>query len=246
MFGKARALGLALAAIFTVGALAASAAQAVPTFTGYETEGETHNLVHTIGQGTTEPEGIVAFTAGPIGVIECHGESAGTSLTGEDTELTGAPTFSDPETNGLPDCKTNIGGTKYTTHINMNGCEFHQHASKKIAENEYEGTIDVKCPMGKSIEIKTTKLGSEETKCAIKVGAQNGLGPGFARNKKESKPTEITIESKISNIEYTSEGGLFNCGTSNGKHSGGTLTGTAIAQGFNTEGKQIDIEISGE
>jgi hypothetical protein len=245
MLSKAKGLGAALMAVLAIGAIAASAAQATPTFTGFSTPGGVPTHEHTIIEGTTEEGSVFRLAYGPIGTLECHESLTGTSLTGDDTELTIIPVYTYPDTSGKTDCTTDIGGTKFTTHINMNGCDYVFHSGTATADPDvHSGTTDIKCPSG-PITITITKLGSEETKCTVTVGSQNGLGPVKYTNKTATKPTDVTVDSEINNITYSSAGGLLNCGTSNGSHTGGTTASNTTLQGFNTAGEQIDIEVSG-
>jgi hypothetical protein len=256
MIRNLKALGLALVAVFAFAAITSSAAQATVQFTGYETPGVTH--VHTILKGTTEniePFSETYTTA--IGKIHCHVTYEATSLTGIDTELTVKVTkLTKPEETSVEDCITTIGTTKFTTHVRYNGCDYQFTNPKKLKADEYTGTIDVKCPEGKEIEVEITKLNEAVKKCLLKVpgGAKNeNLGHIIYRN--ERKPvgeTHVTVESTISKangkgITYTTEGGILNCGQVDGEHvEGGEYVGKVTLAGFDTAGKPLDIEVSGE
>jgi hypothetical protein len=248
-----KALGLSVIAVCAMSAVAASGAQAEPLFTGYETPSETH--VHTIIEGTTEanttekPEtSVQAFHAGPTTVKCWHGHFSGTSLTGVEKTLTIAAEYTGNKTETTGTCE--VEGLK--THVDMNGCHYKFNQPTKLAANEYTGTVDIVCETEAKkgpITIKITKSGTEETKCTLKVPAQAGLKHIITRNKKEAKPTDVTVEATVSEIEYESEGTQINCGVKPGVHKGAegaTYSGSITVQGFTTLGAQIDVEVSGE
>ncbi len=244
-----KALGLALAAVFAISALSAASAQAVPKFTGYETTaGNPH--VHTIIEGTTsevEPKPIEKFKAG-AGTVECHNKYSGTDLTGDSSTLTITVTeVKTPNTEGTH-CNTNVPGIgNFKTDIEFTSCDYLFHVETKLKEDEYTGKVDVKCTTpGDSIHIRITNAAGG-TKCLITVPEQTGLSHIVYHNRTDVKPTDITVTAtveKIKNIQ--TEGGILGCGRANGTYEDATYNGHATIKGFNTEGKQIDVEVSGE
>jgi hypothetical protein len=244
-----KALGLSVIAVFAMSAVAASGAQAAPEFTGCETSGETCTHVHTIVTGTSESEangGVQKFKAGQT--VECyHAHFEGTLETGTATSLTLSAKYTGNKTETLGTCET--GGL--VTHFDMNGCHFRLNAPTNIEPGVYTGTFDIICNTeGKTgpITIKTTKSGGEETKCTLKVPAQAGLKHIITRNKSETKPTDITLEATVSEIEYESEGTQINCGVKPGVHKGAegtTYSGNVTVKGFNTAEQQIDLTVNG-
>jgi hypothetical protein len=249
MFGKAKALGLILTAMLAVGAMVAQAAHAEAEFTGYETEGETHHHVHSTLTITTAPGKIEKFKLGGIGTIDCHVHSTWTLVNGQIKKIGAAPIYIDPNTDKTKPYCTNTGmneSESFITDVTTNECKLVYSAGSKVGENEYTGTMEVECPAGKELDFKVTKIGSEETKCTFKIPSQSGLKHVIYKNNKESSPTDITIESTVEGLTYTSEGGLLNCGVANGVHTNGTYSGTETGQAFNEKEKQIDAEVSGE
>jgi hypothetical protein len=247
MIRNLKALGLALVAVFAMSALAASAAQATPIFTGYETPSGTH--VHTIGTGTTAAGSIEKFVAG-AGTVECHITYETTSLTGEDTELTVKPTkFTTPGTTEDGHCNTLALGANFKTDIDFEGCDYIFHSGVKLAANEYTGTVDIKCPEGKSIDIKITNS-TAGTKCTLRVPAQNGLKHVIYKNQKVEKPTDVNVEATVAEIKYqVVEGGVLGCGKANGTYegaNGSTYSGSVTLKGEDTVKNPLDIEVSGE
>jgi hypothetical protein len=241
-----KALGLALVAVFAMSALTASAAQATPKFTGNETP--SGKPAHTIGTGTTNTGSIEKIVAG-AGTLECHVTYETTSLTGEDTELTVKPTkFTTPGTTENGHCNTVSLGSNFKTDVDFEGCDYVFHSGVKLAENEYTGTVDIKCPEGKSVDIKVTNA-SATTKCTLRVPAQNGLKHVIYRNEKENKPIDVIVQATVVEMKYIQvEGGLLGCGRANGTYegaSGATYSGEVTLQGEDTVKNPLDVEVSG-
>jgi hypothetical protein len=248
-----KALGLSVIAVCAMSAVAASGAQAAPEITGCETSGEICTHVHTIVTGTSEeptaehPEtGVQKFKAGQT--VECwHAHFEGTLETGTATSLTLSAKYTGSKTETLGTCET----SGLVTHVDMNGCHYRLNAPTNIEPGVYTGTVDIICNTeGKAgpITIKITKSGGEETKCTLKVPAQAGLQHVITRNKSATKPTDITLEATVKEIEYESEGTQINCGVKPGVHKGAegaTYTGNVTVKGFNTAEQQIDLTVNG-
>ncbi len=241
MIGKKRAIWLLLATALAMSSAAVPVAQATPKFQGAPTTPPPPD--HTIIEGTTEEGEVEKFTVG-ANKVECHGKFTGTSLTGEDSELTMTPEYTYPDTGGNPDCRTHNEVGDFTTHVSMNGCDYLLHSGTKLKEGEYTGTVDVKCPEGKKIEVKVTNA-SGGTKCKLEIGAQNGLNHVIYKNK-EVFPRDVTAEVTLEGIKYTQvEGGILGCGQANGEHSDGKYTSKVTLKGFGTEGEPADLEMDG-
>ena len=134
-----------------------------------------------------------------------------------------------------------ILGVTYKTHVSMNGCDYRFHLNGGAAD-KYTGTADVKCEAGKSIDVKITKSGSEETKCTITIGAQTGLNNVTYENNTAQKPTDLKVTTNTNNVTDTTSGGSLGCGIADGVHTNGTYTGTTTLKAFNTSGTtQIDL-----
>jgi hypothetical protein len=241
-----------------MGALSASAAQAEPKFTGFDTVSGKH--VHTTFKGTTEPGATPyeAYKTGGGAEIRCHNTYEGTSLTGEDKDLTvNVTNWQTPGTTAEKHCTAFFAGATFRADIDFNGCHYVFHAGTKIVETmEYTGTVDIVCDTeGKKgpITVKVTKADNVTTKCTLKVPAQNGLSHVIYKviTNPEPEKTDVTVEATINKesgkaITYTSEGGILNCGESDGEHvEGSQYNGKVTVQGFDTLGNQVDADISG-
>ncbi len=243
-----KALGLALAAVFAMSALSAASAQAVPTFTGYETTtGNPH--VHTIIEGTTDPGAIEKFDTEKA-TVECHNKYSGTDLTGDNSTLTVTVTeVKTPNTEGTH-CNTFAKppiSQNFKTEILFTSCDYLFHVETKLEENTYTGSVDVKCTTpGDHIHIKVLNAAGG-VKCQLTVPEQTGLKHIVFHNKKEVKPTKVTVTATVEKIKYTqTEGGILGCGRANGVYEDATYTGEATVSGKNTLNEAVDVEVSGE
>jgi len=250
-----KALGLSLLAVFAMSAVAASGAQAQAEFTGRE-DG---TPVHTILDGTSESLQDFNYPTF-IGTahLECqHADFDGTSLDGTDSELTIKAAYygneADP-TNPNETCEANSPLGSDVAHVDLNECDYTFHAGNEIAAEEFTGTVDVKCAEGHEIDVKVTNS-SEGTKCTIQIpgdetGAEptnQGLEHVIYKNEETAEGDEaVTIEADVEGITYTTTGGLFNCGKSNGLHHDSSYEGNATVTGENTEGGPVDVTLSEE
>jgi hypothetical protein len=147
---KLKAIGLAVFALFAVGALSAPAAQAG--------EFETGVFPATItGQHINGPHEI----ATELGVMAC-----GLGLEGElaeaSEELTLTPEFQNCMLAGNP------------VDVVNNGCDFRFNAGATLAMDTVEGSLDLICPGGGKFTFGVTIGGVVQ--CVMKVPEQLGLG----------------------------------------------------------------------
>ncbi len=241
-----KALGLALAAVFAMSALSAASAQAEkPTFTGYETTtGNPH--VHTIIEGTTDPGAVERFHAG-AGTVECHARYSATDLTGDTESLTVTVTQVTTPNTEPGHCNTNVPGIgNFKTHVEFTSCDYTFTPGKKLEADTYTAEVHIKCTTpGDSIHVRITNAAGG-TKCLLTIPEQT-VNHIVYHNKKETKPTKVTVTATAEKIKYTqTEGGILGCGRANGTYEDATYNGEATVSGFDTLGNQIDVEISGE
>lgn len=135
-----------------------------------------------------------SFEAG-LAKVECeetifHGEDGN----GTDPTPTITPTYS----------KCNAGGL--ITHVNMNGChyEFHpEHTSTETKEeDEYTGTVDLRCEPEKTVTIEVTKVSGAQ-KCHIELHEQEDIGPIYFRTMTGADPTDVTVEALTAEAQAT-------------------------------------------
>lgn len=197
MVRNLRLLGLALAAVFALTAVAASAAMAEEFHSEKETttllgkQTETHKFVTSVGTVTCE-------------VAEFKGTVTGTKKAENDfanPEVTIHPTYEKCKLSGI-----NINVTVTTTGCNY---RFYNVATKS-------GPVDVVCETGKEITVAGTG-------CTVKVPGQTGLKTVEYANEGTGTGRTVKVTAKVTGIKYTTSG--FLCGTSskeNGEYSGPT------------------------
>jgi hypothetical protein len=121
------------------------------------------------------------------------------------------------------------GCTAFTfikSEVLMNECDFDLHIN---------GTVDILCPTGKSIEIDV----NNGSGCVITIGAQNGLkGITYENVTGKNGRLSVDILINVTGIAATSNGKGLGCPTA-GAHTG-TYTGSAVAEGDGTNGT-VDV-----
>ncbi len=241
-------LGLSALALLAFSALAATGAQGNkqnPEFTCLENH-VTH--VECTGHGTNvavdrthngELSSVHTFSAG-FATLTC---TTSTFSVRSDANGTDQTPEADPTYEG---CTASPGALE--THVVMNGCyyEFHpKHTSTETtAEDEYTGTVTLKCPAGESVEITITE--GAGVRCHIELHEQANIGPIYFRSMTSADPTDVTVEAKTATASATFHptGGtlLGRCGvfatTSNTRY-----TGNVTVQGENAAGNPIDLTL---
>ena len=175
-----KTLGLALMAVFALGAVVASASSAQGkitsdgpfTLTATETGPETANRLVAFG----------AFVQCPGSTYDGHkyNETHHKFLTSGATTVTLTPTYKQTKTATEPNCEGPFG---WRATIHMNGCDYVLHIGETTVSpaDTYKVTADIVCPPGKEITVTlwTSEAlhTSEPTKpfCVLHVPPQNGL-----------------------------------------------------------------------
>lgn len=217
MICNLKRLGLMLAAMGVLGAMAASAAQATPEFTAFNPSTYEHPSeasLHATQMESLEGSATHDFTAGG-GTVKCSTATfTGTLTAPASSTLTAAPTYSE--------CKASFGET---THVAMNGCEYLFHLETEPTEGEYTGTIDLLCPESEGPTLTVTTSGGGN-KCVLHIEPdQEGLGTVDFRE----AGGEMEAEATVTGLAYTATGGFFNCGVTEGTHTDGTYEGNVTA-----------------
>lgn len=232
-----KALGLALIAVCAMSGLAASAAQAEFTFTGWE--GTESNHVHTIlsGSQTTAFGDKFRVTTGKL-ALECEKATASGTLTvGDQATVTATPAFTN--------CKG--GGAPVT--VNTTTCDYVFHITAKVTADEYKGTVDVKCTTPKdTIHVSVyTDASHTSTVCEYTIEEQEGISGITYTNitpEKGLKYVEIDIAAHNIKTEVT-KGGIL-CGESTGvTATESVFEGSDKVTGVNTLGEPVNVTVSG-
>jgi uncharacterized membrane protein len=171
------------------------------------------NKSHTIVHGTQE--GSAHFTAGKgFTAMSCSVvELAGTSAGFEVESLVATPSFSG--------CKDNLG---HTVHVMSNSLA-------------YTLTSDGIAHASGSMVLTTTL---ETGHCTVTIKSQTNNGAAHD-NLGGTEGIRSTISS--TNVVSTTEGGFFMCGVPNGTHTEGTVSGTILITGRDTEENPAEISI---
>lgn len=214
MTRKIWTIGLTLAAVLALGALAVS---------GVGAEGElpkrfeTPETAPTIETGE---KGTVTFTAEKEteGKAQCtvHYEAQMAAIW--DTELTVTPTYS---------ACTAFGFAK--ADVNFEGCHYLFTLSPGIdkttggGETHTKGPFHIECPEGKEIRITTTQFGFPF--CTVTVPPQTPITPTVdTKNLGAGNTRYVTFTWTTKGVAYTVQNGGGACGAE-GKHTAGTLDG---------------------
>ncbi len=185
---KIRAFGLALVALAVMGAIAASAAQAVVQFNATKFPVEIH----------AEGGGKETFTTSG-GTVTCTFSTFSGEATKASTELTVHPVYSG--------C-TAFGFIK--AEAETKGCNYVFTATEKTSADNYNAHTKIECEAGKKIKVGVTgcKATIEE------ITANNALTTVDLIDKTAGKPVENTVDVRptVKNIHYVvTEVGTFGC-----------------------------------
>jgi hypothetical protein len=208
-------VGLLAVITLALSATAAASAQAI------QFHSEVEHTIVTAPQTTA-----YQFTAGEgFGAISCESVvTTGTGAAATETESLGETIVSG--------CKDSFGRT---VDIDNNECKTRYHATAEKSPGTFSGVAALVCPSGKDKVATITSGGS--VVCTLTAQSQENMGPATIHNLENGK-VEVTLEA--ANLQLTTSGGFFNCGVSNGEHTG-SVTGASTATGTNTEGRQVKI-----
>ncbi len=202
MIRNLKTLALALIAVFTMSAVAASAASAVGMLTS---DGPvTQDATEIGGAGKN---GLAAFGS----TIECPGST----YLGHKYNVTPHQLIEVPATTATitPNYASCSDGTHKIT-VTLNGCDFVFHSGETVGEDEYAQTIDLVCPPGKMLELHTylSANNSNTLICTFKDKPQTGLtGPTI---RSDTANEDLVIEGAVTGFHVEKEG-LCGSGTTN-------------------------------
>jgi hypothetical protein len=158
--------------------------------------------------------------------VTCKEVTYSGSLSAASTAMTVTPSYSGCSAFGFLEAT-----------VNANGCSFVMNAGSALGGGKYQGTENISCPVGKSIEI------SAQT-CKVSIPAQSGLSSASYETGSSSGQETVKASLNVSGLKYTATSG-FLCpltgGTfTNGKQSGGLTvqakTGAGALQGIRIAG----------
>ena len=205
-----KALGLALVAVFAMGAVVASAASAQGALT-------------VEGPATLHAESSEHKFTSPSGTIECTENTfSATGVENKDEAVTIVPTYGGNCT---------IAGQPGT--VDVNGCHLVLDDATTTESGDYAATVDIDCSTQEGspgIVITTFAGGGHGFQvCKITVPAQTGIGPVTISNGGGS-PDDLVLSGTIKGVNYT-KSGLCGIGSGVAEYDLGTTTLTASNSG---------------
>jgi hypothetical protein len=208
MIRNLKVLGLALAAVFAMSAVVASAASATVTFHSpveptYLT-GEQHASNDVFNTDAGE---VTCSHATYVGKV-----AAKTTSTAEVT-----PSYSG--------CHLIFIFT-FNVTVDHNGCTYLFHVDPALENGNAEGSVDIVCPAGKVIEV--TAPG-----CTVTVPPQTGLRKITFTNAGTANAMDITVDVNLTAITYEEHNTSGStCASSTTHTTNGTYSGNATVRGY--------------
>jgi uncharacterized cupredoxin-like copper-binding protein len=244
MIRNLKALGLAMMALFALGAVIASAASAQQgvltsdgpvTLTFTETGAQTANRMTAFGAYVQCP----GSTYTGHEVISQHDTETELGLEHEplpetSTTATLTPHYKEVNGEGKPNCTGPFG---WTMTIHMNGCDYVMHLGNTVEEDTYDVTFDVVCPSGNEITWTIWRGGTSHATnpfCVIHIPPQEGL-EGAHLTDTDTNDGHVEVNGTLEGTEMTRT-------TQTGPHHSALLCGNTTTQ---TAKFDIDITIAG-
>jgi hypothetical protein len=173
-----KALGLALIAVFALGALAAGAQAQTPVLTASEAGTVSVTTSQTIGAESEYFESIGRK-------LECEKAHFSSTVATKNSAITIIPDYTDHTQGG--NCRA--GGTLVTT-VTEEGCDFVFHNPKtESGQTDYTVNVEIVCPttpVKKSITIHVRNLLNNADACTITVPEQTAVGALTVKNTAET------------------------------------------------------------
>ncbi len=236
MIRNLKALGLALVAVFAIGAITASAALAVE-------DHFTATKASALLTGTST-DNIFKITGGPS--FECTTSQFTATGVNNSTEVTVDPSYTGRI--GVTPHGTQCTGTPIgNVTIDMNSCDYDLTGKTTGSDGGLtDATISVTCTTTGDHIVITGPIG-----CRIKVPAQTPTSGGvtYVNKTNHTGGSAIEVKATSTGITYTSE----NCVGVASEGNDSDYTGTVVVTGYEdteglptpiTEGAQIPVEIS--
>jgi hypothetical protein len=205
--GNFKALGLAVVAMLAIGASAVSAASA---------DEFTAEKYPALIKGKIDPATGDDFTT-TFSPYRCVSTTYLATITSATTTVSVTPSYSG--------CQF----TNWLVIIDMKDCTYLFHVEGGTSTN---GDMDIVCPPGEEISVT---IGTFTSVCTIHFKSQSDInGPVKFTNVGGGK--EITVEAKLTGLDYTHTKGTGLAACSSGSGTNGTMTVKAI---FGTEGNGV-------
>jgi hypothetical protein len=189
-----------------------------------------------------------AVTASTAGAAELHSTSSHTILSGSQTT---EHVFTVGAGFGSVKCKkVTLSGTTASTTT----AETVLQISRGECTDSFGRTVHEKCEgvhrkketwfglteHTECIGVSTTQVTSGGSViCTVTYGNQTN-----SKISASNSGSGVLLKWELTNISTTTSGGFFNCGVSDGAHTGGSYTGSSLITGVNTEGKAVTVSYS--
>jgi hypothetical protein len=228
MNAKLKALGLVLAAMWALGAVAAPGAQA-------QEKGKL-TFSHIVeGKTTTDESATLTGTQVGVHVLSVNGHNftcETVKFHAEAKDGTETITTIAPEYTG---CHIILGGFTFSATVTvLAGCDYHLSDLTTEGE-EIIGNMKLTCT-GEPIKINVPAA-----KCSITIGGEQEFKESVYAANMSGTPDDITLNTSVSKINFETSGGL--CGESGNT---GTYTGLTTVKAEKTGGgEQTEVTISG-
>ena len=237
MIRKLKVLGLALVALSAFAAVAASGASAQGKLT---TEGGQEVTLTATETGTTFANSFTAFG----GITHCPGST----ITGHKSTTTPHGLIPNNATAitltpHFKNCTTELGGSKFPTTVDMNGCDFLLTIGAAVSAGTYKTEAHVTCPAGKFIQItQFLDSGHFFLACTETITTTTPHSTAHITNTPESGGVkdDLDVVGTFTSIEAHKSGG---CGSATTKEAVQHIHGTVKA--VNKAGVSTGITVSG-
>jgi hypothetical protein len=150
--------------------------------------------------------------------VSCATATFSATLTEGSETMEGAPAYGSCTSGALAET------------IDINECKYKFKPTVKEEEDKYKGTVDIVCPVGKSITV-TSPCG-----CTVTIGSQAALGTvEYVDDTASSPDKDVNMKLTITGLTYTEGAGCKTPGTrANGTYNG-EMTVTADEAGAGTQ-----------
>jgi hypothetical protein len=122
--------------------------------------------------------------------------------------------------------------------VKVNGCAYVLHSGTKEGGN-LEGSFDIECPEGKTIEFIATLVGTK--RCTLTLPAQKGLGTLTYVNEGAGTSRDYKANLSLSAVKYTQDAGTGLGVCSSGSFENGKYSGTATVKGENSKEEKVGV-----
>jgi hypothetical protein len=218
-----KSLGVALLALCAFAGFQATAAQAALEF--WTVEHATIKMTPDV-LGFNLPTKIKE-----VGTITCS------ELTAEGTLAAPTPTF---VAGNLKYTKCDANANKFPVTVFTNGCEYGFTVETEISGTEHEGTFEVFCPAGKTIEYKVYSNAFHTfVRCTVKVGQQVAGKALYQQSETAGGPKIITANINNGSVQVQYSGEF--CGA--GEEAGVPIDGKLLMHAENKAGKTIELKV---